>query len=119
TLEVMAPVIHNLNGGQPSIHDSDPLQVLSLLYPVFHEFKGHYITSNRIENLFSQFDYLFIPRGRRTVTSVTNETSTWLLLRQPFSLLSSVVHYTASSFSFRVGLSNLGKLLVPLTVSTP
>jgi transposase-like protein len=117
TLEVLAPIIssstpsHSLNKG------FDPLQVLSLLYPVLYEFKGHYISSNRIENLFSQIYYLFIPRGRRTVTSVTNETSTWLLLRKSFSLLSSVVHYTANSFSSRMGLFNLGKLLVPIGVS--
>jgi transposase-like protein len=118
TLEVLAPVIRPSNVDYSLKTDPDPLQVFSLLYPVFHEFKGHYISSNRIENLFSQFDYLFIPRGRRTVASVTNETSTWLLLRQSFSLLSSVVHYTANSFSSRVGLLNLGKLLIPLSVST-
>lgn len=117
TLEVMAPIIGSSNPGHSLDNAYDPLQVLSLLYPVFHEFKGHYISSNRIENLFSQLDYLFIPRGRRTVTSVTNETSTWLLLRKSFSLLSSVVHYTANSFSSRVGLFNLGKLLVPIDVS--
>ncbi|MHA1229001.1 MAG: hypothetical protein ACTSPV_20000, partial [Candidatus Hodarchaeales archaeon] len=117
TIEVMAPIIDPSNPG-PSLDIAyDPLQVLSLLYPVFHEFKCQYISSNRIENLFSQLDYLFIPRGRRTVTSVTNETSTWLLLHKSFSLLSSVVYYTANSFSSRTGLFNLGKLLVPIDVS--
>ncbi|MHA1213867.1 MAG: hypothetical protein ACTSR2_08135, partial [Candidatus Hodarchaeales archaeon] len=87
-LEVMAPIIDPPNPDPSLDIVYDPSQVLSLLYPVFHKFKCQYISSNRIEKLFSQLDYLFIPRGRRTVTSVTNETSTWLLLHKSFSLLS-------------------------------
>ncbi len=117
-LEVIAPFPNSSTPGTSQDNDSDPLQVLSLLYPVLCEFKGHYISSNRIENLFSQLDYLFIPRGRRTVTSVTNETSTWLLLRKTFSLLASVVHYTANSFSSRIGLLNIGKLMLPVNLTT-
>ena len=117
-LEIISPSISPANPAASQTDVSDPIQVLSLLFPVLHEFKGHYISSNRIENLFSQLDYLFIPRGRRTVTSVMNETSTWLMLRKTFSLLSSVIHYTANSFSSRIGLFNLGKLLLPINLTT-
>ncbi|MHA1228854.1 MAG: DDE-type integrase/transposase/recombinase [Candidatus Hodarchaeales archaeon] len=118
-LEVISPLQGQLDASPVHLGAFDSSRIFSLLYPVLCEFAGQYISTNRIENLFSQFDYFFIPNGRRSVQSVTNEANSWLLSRLSFSLLFPLIYYIARSFSSRIGLFNLNKLLFPTHISVP
>ena len=91
--------------------------LFSILYPVFHEFTGQAISTNRIENLFSQFDLYYLARGRRTYLTVSYECFTWLSYRTPSPLFQKLIHHLSRSVSPLVGLKNLGKLLNPVSLS--
>ena len=91
--------------------------LFSILYPVFHEFSGQAISTNRIENLFSQFDLYYLSRGRRTSLTVSYECFTWLTYRTPSPLFKKLIHHMSRSISPLVGLKNLGKLLQPDSLS--
>ena len=91
--------------------------LFSILYPVFHEFSGQAISTNRIENLFSQFDLYYLGRGRRTPLTVSYDCFTWLSYRTPSPLFQKLIHHLSRSVSPLVGLKNLGKLLKPISLS--
>jgi transposase-like protein len=93
-----------------------PSTLFSILYPVFYEFAGQAINTNRIETLFSQFDLYYLARGRRTPLTLSYECFTWLCYRTPSPLFHKLIHHLSHSVSPLVGLKNLGKLLQPVSL---
>ncbi len=113
--EHLSLITCNLGEGENSPLFSSFL--FSILYPVFHEFSGQSISTNRIENLFSQFDLYYLARGRRTPLTVSYECLTWLSYRTPSPLFQKLIHHLSKSVSPLVGLKNLGKLLNSVSLS--
>ena len=114
------PTLVGLSIGNMGEQENSPGLVSSLftiLYPVFSEFSGQAISTNRIENLFSQFDLYYLGRGRRTPLTVSYECDTWMSYRTPSPLFQKIIHHLSRSVSPLVGLKNLGRLLQPVALS--
>lgn len=113
-LEVLTPRPAPENTTDGSRPDSTSLY--GALYPLLVEFAGKYLSSNRIENLFSQFDLVFLLRGRRTEHTVAPAVDAWMLSHMATDAVQRVVHQQAKRFSPHIGLRNLGKIITPATM---